>query len=78
VGTNIIGDPIVIVAPATAVRAEVSFRSGAPVSVPLTQGGGFLQHDGTAGQIRAFDAAGHVVGTGVVDHRPPGLPLQRR
>ncbi len=76
--TNIIGDPIVIVAPATAVRAEVTFHSGATVSVPLTQGGGFLKHDGQARQVRALDAAGHVVGTGVVDQLPPGLPLQPR
>jgi hypothetical protein len=76
--TNIIGDPIVIVAPATAVRAEVSFHSGATVSVPLTQGGGFLNHDGLARQVRALDAAGNVVGTGVVDQLPPGLPLQPR
>jgi hypothetical protein len=76
--TDIPGSPIVIVAPATAVTAEVSFGSGAPVTVPLSQGGGFLRHAGTAGRVRALDAAGHVVGTGVVDQLPTGLPLQPR
>lgn len=76
--TDIPGSPLVIIAPATAVTAEVSFGSGAPITVPLTQGGGFLQHGGTAGQVRALDAAGHVVGTGVVDRGLGGLPLSPR
>jgi hypothetical protein len=76
--TQIPGSPIVIVAPAAAVTAEVSFGSGAPVTVPLTQGGGFLLHGGTAGRVRALDASGRVVGTGIVDQRPIGLPLQPR
>lgn len=58
--------------------AEVSFGSGAPVSVPLTQGGGFLQHAGTAGQVRALDAAGHVVGTGKVGQPLSGVALPPR
>lgn len=76
--TDIPDSPIVIIAPAGAVTAEVSFGSGAPVTVPLTDGGGFLRHGGTAGRVRAFDAAGHVVGTGRVDQHPIGVPLQPR
>ena len=76
--TDIPDSPIVIIAPAGAVTAEVSFGSGAPVPVPLIGGGGFLRHGGTAGQVRALDAAGHVVGTGRVDQGPIGVPLQPR
>jgi hypothetical protein len=77
--TGIPGSPIVIIAPPSAVTAEVSFGAGAPVPVPLTEGGGFLRHDGTAGQVRALDAAGHVVAIGTVDRHPVvGVPLQPR
>jgi hypothetical protein len=76
--TKIPGNVLVIFAPAGAKTAEVSFGSGAPVTVPLSQGGGFLQHAGKGGQVRALDAAGQVIATSVVDQRPIGLPLMPR
>ena len=62
--TDLPGTPLVIIGPAGATTAEVSFGSGTPVRVPLTGGGGFLVHAGKAGQVRALDGAGRVLATG--------------
>jgi hypothetical protein len=69
------GRPVLVIAPPTAVTAEVSVGSGAPVTVPLSQGAGFLRNPAAAGQVRALDAAGKVVGTGrIVPTNPDAEP----
>lgn len=69
--------PLVVVAPARATRAEVRF-GGSWVPVQLVEGGGFLVHEGTPLQVRAYDSAGRVVATGVPGGGLVGVPLQPR
>jgi hypothetical protein len=77
--TDLPGTPLVIIGPAGATTAEVSFGSGTPVRVPLTGGGGFLVHAGKAGQVRALDGAGRVLATGVAGRQAVvGVPVQPR
>ena len=76
--TDAPGKPLVIVGPAGGTLAEVSVGSGAPVQVPLTDGGGFLVHGGTRGQVRVLDANGQVLGTGTIGAKLPGIPIQAR
>jgi len=76
--TDAPGTPLVIVGPAGGTVAEVSFGSGAPIQVPLTDGGGFLVHAGTHGQVRVLDSHGQVLGTGTIGAKLPGIPIQPR
>jgi hypothetical protein len=53
--------PLLIIAPAGAVRADVVFAGGATVPVQLAEGAAFLPRAGKVSTIRAYDAAGNLL-----------------
>jgi hypothetical protein len=70
------GEPLVMVGPRAAVRAEVRFADSTVAGVPLTGGGGLLARRGEATEIRAYDRDGHLIGTGRPDRGLAPVPIK--
>jgi hypothetical protein len=76
--TDLVGQPLLVIAPAAATRAEAVFVGGAVVPVPFTEGGGFLIRAGSVVKVRAYDQNGRLIGMAVPGRGQIGLPLKPR
>ncbi len=68
--------PLVVVGPPAAVRAEAVFADSTVAEVPLTGGGGLLARPGEVTEVRAYDRDGQLIGTGRPDHGLVPVPVK--